>query len=94
LIDRAWTYDLDASFHEIIAGFSGNAFLIQAIQQHNRLRRLIEYGGYGRLERVKAWAAEHLAVLHALQRGHLKHAAESMRQHLTNAMKATQTANH
>ncbi len=31
-----------ASFHETIAGFSGNAFLIQSIQQHNRLRRLIE----------------------------------------------------
>ncbi len=88
-IDRAWTYDLDASFHETIAGFSGNAFLVQAIQQHNRLRRLIEYGGYGKLERVKAWAGEHLAILDALQRGSLRRAAESMRLHLSNAMKAT-----
>jgi len=93
-IDRAWTYDLDASFHETIAGFSGNAFLIQSIQQHNRLRRLIEYGGYGRIERVKAWAAEHLAILDGLQRGRFKRAAEQMRRHLTNAMKMTLSARH
>lgn len=90
-IDRSWTYDLDASFHEKIAAFSGNAFLIQAIQQHNRLRRLIEYGGYGRFERIKSWAGEHLAILDALQRGRLKRASEHMRQHLTNAMEATLT---
>jgi DNA-binding GntR family transcriptional regulator len=89
-VDRAWTYDLDASFHEIIAGFSGNAFLIQAIQQQNRLRRLIEYGGYSRLERIKAWAKEHLAILDALQCGRFERAAECMRHHLTNAMNATQ----
>jgi DNA-binding GntR family transcriptional regulator len=93
-VDRAWTYDLDASFHESIAGFSGNAFVIQAIRQHNRLRRLIEYGGYGQLERVKAWAAEHLAILQALRRGHLKRAAEHMRQHLTNAMNTILAAKH
>jgi DNA-binding GntR family transcriptional regulator len=90
-IDRAWTYDLDASFHETIAGFSGNAFIIQSIQQHNRLRRLIEYGGYSRLERVKAWASEHLAILDALQRGSLKRAAEYMRRHLANAMSAIES---
>jgi DNA-binding GntR family transcriptional regulator len=84
-VDRAWTYDLDASFHETIAGFSGNAFLIQAMQQQNRLRRLIEYGGYSRLERVKTWAKEHLAILDALQRGRFERAAERMQRHLTNA---------
>ena len=88
-IDSMWTYDLDASFHETIAGFSGNTFLIQSIQQHNRLRRLIEYRGYGRQERVKAWAAEHLVILDALQRGLPKRAADGMRRHLTNAMNAT-----
>lgn len=90
-IDRAWTYELDASFHETIAGFSGNAFLIQSIQQHNRLRRLIEYQGYARIERVRAWASEHLAILDALQRGALKSAADRMRHHLTNAMIATKS---
>ena len=90
-IDRTWTYDLDSSFHETIAGFSGNAFIIQSIQQHNRLRRLIEYGGYGRLERVKAWASEHLAILDALQRGSLKRASERMRRHLANAMSTIET---
>jgi DNA-binding GntR family transcriptional regulator len=91
-IDRAWTYELDASFHETIAGFSGNVFLIQAIEQHNRLRRLIEIGGYGRFARVGGWAREHLAILEALQRGRLKRAAEQMRLHLSNAMKATVAA--
>jgi DNA-binding GntR family transcriptional regulator len=88
-VDRGWTYDLDASFHEVIASFSGNAFLIQAIQQQNRLRRLIEYGGYSRLERVKTWAKEHLAILDALRRGQFERAAECMRRHLTNAMSTT-----
>jgi DNA-binding GntR family transcriptional regulator len=89
-VDRGWIYDLDASFHEIIATFSGNAFLIQAIQKQNRLRRLIEYGGYTRLERVKTWAKEHLAILDALQREQFERTAECMRCHLTNAMHATQ----
>jgi DNA-binding GntR family transcriptional regulator len=94
LVDRAWTYDLDASFHEIIAGFSGNAFLIQVIQQHNRLRCLVEYGGYGRLERIRAWASEHLAILDALRLRRPRRAAEEMRRHLTNAMNATVTSKH
>ncbi len=89
-VDRAWSYDLDASFHETIAGFSGNAFLIQAIRQQNCLRRLIEYGGYGRLERVRTWAQEHMAILDALQRGRFERAAECMRRHLTKAMNTTQ----
>jgi DNA-binding GntR family transcriptional regulator len=91
-LDRGSTYDLDASFHEKIAGFSGNAFLLQAIQQHNRLRRLAEYKGYSRLERVRAWAGEHLAILDALQRGRFKRASERMRQHLSNAQDAIHVA--
>jgi DNA-binding GntR family transcriptional regulator len=88
-IDRTRTYDPDASFHETIASVSGNVFLIQAIQQHNRLRRMIEIGGYDHFERVKAWASEHLSILDALQRGRLNGAAKQMSQHLTNAMVAT-----
>jgi len=89
-IDRAWIYELDAAFHETIAGFSGNAFLIQAMQQQNRLRRLIEHGDLSRLERVKSWAQEHLAILDALRRGRFERAAECMRRHLTNALSASQ----
>jgi len=34
---------LDTEFHETIASFTHNSFFIQAIQQQNRLRRLMEY---------------------------------------------------
>ncbi len=88
-VDATWTYDLDASFHETIATFSGNVFLLQAIQQHNRLRRMIEIGGYEHYERVHTWATEHLHILDALQRNRLKGASKLMREHLSNAMVAT-----
>lgn len=87
-VDRAWIYDIDAAFHETIAAASHNPFFIQATQHINRLRRLIEYGGYGRIERVRAWVGEHLAILDALERGSQRKASNLMRRHLANARDA------
>ena len=78
-------FETDATFHEMLAAFSGNVFFLQAVQQQNRLRRTLEFGGYGNRRRVRDWCREHLDIIEAVMAGNLHRAAESMREHLTNA---------
>ena len=87
-VDARQIFDTDAHFHETIAGFSGNVFLLQAIQQQNRLRRLLEFGGYVNRRRVRDWCREHLAIIDAVAAGDNARAAEVMRLHLGNAFSA------
>lgn len=87
-VDRRQLFDTDAQFHEMIAGFSGNAFFVQAVQQQNRLRRLLEFAGYGNRRRVRDWCREHLAILSALAAGDNARAAQIMRDHLEHALAA------
>ncbi len=77
-------FEVDADFHATIAGFSNNSHVIQAIHHHNRLRRVVEYRGYGDGTRVEAWIAEHLRVIDALERGRFESAAKLMAAHLDN----------
>lgn len=81
-------FETDAQFHEMLAEFSGNPFLLQAIQQQNRLRRLLEFGGYLNRRRVRDWCREHLAILDAVALGDHAKAAQLMERHLSNALKA------
>lgn len=78
-------YKIDASFHEMLAGFTRNSFFVQAIQQQNRLRHLLEYRGYVSRERVTEWCEEHLAIIDALSKGQRKKASLLLRQHLIQA---------
>lgn len=78
-------FETDASFHELLAEASGNLFVLQAIQQQNRLRRLLEFGSYHNKRRVKEWCEEHIAILDALRDGNVQHAADLMRAHLQYA---------
>lgn len=87
-VDARQLFDTDAHFHETIAGFSGNIFLLQSIQQQNRLRRLLEFGGYVNRRRVRDWCREHLAILDAVAAGDSARAAELMLAHLGNAYRA------
>ncbi|WP_423295608.1 GntR family transcriptional regulator [Ancylobacter sp. VNQ12] len=87
-VDARQLFDTDAHFHETIAGFSGNIFLLQSIQQQNRLRRLLEFGGYVNRRRVRDWCREHLAILDAVAAGDNTRAAELMLAHLGNAYRA------
>ncbi len=75
-------FETDASFHELLAEASGNLFVLQAIQQQNRLRRLLEFGSYHNKRRVKEWCEEHVAILDALRDNKAQQAAELMRAHL------------
>ncbi len=78
-------FELDASFHEIIAECSGNTFLLQSIQHQNRLRRLLEFTSYNNERRVREWCQEHLRIITALQEGNRNRAAELMKNHLEKA---------
>lgn len=78
-------FEANAEFHETLANWSGNRFIVQAIRRIDALRRLIEYGqAMDRLPRRRA-AVEHLAILDALARQDLLSAANLLRDHLNNA---------
>ena len=87
-IDAMQLFETDATFHEMLAEFSGNIFFLQAIQQQNRLRRLLEFGGYGNRRRVRDWCQEHLSIIEAVAEGDLEQAAKVMREHLSHAFNA------
>ena len=78
-------FETDAAFHELLAEASGNLFVVQAIQQQNRLRRLLEFGSYHNKRRVKEWCEEHVAIIDALRENKQEQAAELMRKHLQYA---------
>jgi len=87
--DRARLFHIDSEFHELVASFSRNVFILQAVQQQNRLRRLAEYEGYANQRRLRAWCREHLAIIDALLAGDRPRASELMRRHLVNASRNT-----
>jgi len=92
-IAPGWIFRIDAEFHELIAAFSGNAFVLQAIQNQNRMRRIFEYNGYANRRRISDWCREHLAIIDALERGNLKAASALMQKHLENATQAARAPN-
>jgi DNA-binding GntR family transcriptional regulator len=81
-------FHIDASFHEQLARMSGNSFVLAAVRQQNRLRRLIEYQGYRDVSRVHAWCREHVAIIDAVLRGSARKASALLSLHLTNATTA------
>ena len=78
-------FQTDASFHELIGSFSGNSFVLSAIRQQDRLRRLLEYQSYPDASRVRAWCLEHISVIDALLDGDRHLAARHLTKHLENA---------
>ncbi|SEF01047.1 transcriptional regulator, GntR family [Rhizobiales bacterium GAS188] len=81
-------FEADAAFHEMFAAFSGNVFFLQAIQQQNRLRRLLEFSGYTNRRRIRDWCKEHLAIIDAVSEGDFAAASQFMHEHLTHAYAA------
>ncbi|MFU2317040.1 GntR family transcriptional regulator [Rahnella sp. PCH160] len=84
-VDGRQIFETDATFHEMLAEFSGNIFVLQSIQQQNRLRRLLEFGSYTNKQRVREWCGEHVAIIDAVLEGRMQEAAEMMRSHLQSA---------
>lgn len=86
ILSRRDVFDIDASFHEMLARFSRNELVLGAIRQQNRLRRLMEYQSYPNFARVQAWCSEHLTVIDALLDDNRALASQCLSRHLHNAM--------
>lgn len=85
-IDPAQLFSTDSEFHEMLADFSGNIFFAQAVQQQNRLRKLLEFGTYVDRRRVREWCREHLLIIDAISRGDRQGAAAQLQEHLQHAL--------
>lgn len=83
---RKW-FEMNSDFHVAIAEWSQNRFVLQSIQQQNRLRRLLEYRGFIDPKRAVTSCQEHLAILAALRTGERAWAAQLMTRHLEVASK-------
>ena len=86
-VDGQRFIECNAEFHELLAAASGNGYILQAIQQQNRLRRLTEFHTVSNVERVKVSCQEHLAILDALEQGDNEWAATLLHRHLEVASK-------
>ena len=86
-VSHAEWFEVNAGFHEAVAGWSGNRFFLQAVRQQNSLRRLHEYAFFGNLapQRIEQSCREHLAILQALAAGSPAAAEARMRAHLEQA---------
>lgn len=80
---RAW-FSINSRFHEAIASWSSNRFLLDAVKRQNALRRLSEYREFHDLspQNVKRSLRDHLDILDAVAAGDLPWAASLMRRHL------------
>ena len=86
-VDGQRFFESNAEFHELLAAASGNTYILQAIQQQNRLRRLTEFHSASNVERVKVSCREHLAILDALEQGDNEWASTLLHRHLEVASK-------
>ncbi|MHB8908577.1 MAG: GntR family transcriptional regulator [Syntrophales bacterium] len=77
-------FEVGARFHEKIVACSGNVFFVEAVQQINRLRRLIEYNFKVDEPRLNRYH-DHMAILDLLEAGHHKEASDLLRHHLNQA---------
>jgi DNA-binding GntR family transcriptional regulator len=75
-------FELNAEFHEFVAGCSHNRFLEQAVINQNRLRRFFSYITVPAPERMRVSCSEHVAILDRLMVGEREHAATLLWRHL------------
>ncbi|KQO00509.1 hypothetical protein ASF01_06075 [Stenotrophomonas sp. Leaf70] len=79
-------FDINAHFHEMLAGFSGNRFVLESVRHHNQLRRVEEYRRHVHNPvNLSGPCQEHLAILQAVEAGDAELAALLMHQHLLKA---------
>ena len=86
--NSAELFRLDADFHLFLANCSQNRYVIQAMQQQNKLRRLLEYNSLLHAGRLRDSCMEHLEILESLVKGDRTRAANSMIIHLQKAKDA------
>jgi DNA-binding GntR family transcriptional regulator len=86
-IRRDQWFRINARFHEALASWSHNRFLVQAVRQQNNLRRMTEYADFEKLSeaRIHDACAEHIAILDALADGDIDFAEALLRRHIERA---------
>jgi DNA-binding GntR family transcriptional regulator len=79
-------FEMNAGFHEMLARFSRNRFIEQAVRQQNQLRRFDEYATFvNRSVNQMESCREHLEIMFALERDDRDWAAAQLRHHLSEA---------
>lgn len=83
-------FEMNTRFHEMLARFSGNRFILGAIRQQNQLRRFEEYATYVRRRAIQPTEScqEHLQIIKALESDDREWAAALLYNHLYRASKA------
>ena len=78
-------FEANSRFHETIALWSGNRFILHGVRRLDQLRRLVEYKQAIERPPRQIQAREHLAILDAIERLDYLRAATLMRDHLEGA---------
>jgi DNA-binding GntR family transcriptional regulator len=75
-------FEVNSDFHLMVAEFSANEFIIQAVKQQNKLRRISEYAITANPTRVRQSCEEHMMIIEALEQGEFLWASSLMERHL------------
>jgi DNA-binding GntR family transcriptional regulator len=78
-------FEANSRFHETVASWSGNRFIVQTVRRLDQLRRLVEYRQAAKRPARQEQAREHLAILAAIEQHDPIQAAALMRRHLEDA---------
>lgn len=78
-------FESNSRFHETLAEWGHNRFVLQSVRRINQLRRLIEYRQASQRVARQTQASEHLAILAAIEQHDFALAASLMRTHLDGA---------
>lgn len=78
-------FEANSHFHETLAEWSNNRFVLQSVRRINQLRRLVEYRQASRRGARHTQASEHLEILDAIEKQDFVLAASLMRSHLDGA---------
>lgn len=81
-------FEMNLRFHEMLAEFSGNRFVQQAMEQMNRLRKFEEFAAFLHSSAdLQSSVDEHLQVMEAIAQGETEWAATLMHRHLELALR-------
>lgn len=79
-------FEASCQFHETLAKWSNNRFILQGVRRADQLRRLVEYRHFTRDREFRHdQASEHLTILDAITEGKMKKAATLLQKHLEGA---------
>jgi DNA-binding GntR family transcriptional regulator len=78
-------FEANSRFHETLAAWSRNRFILQSVRRINQLRRLVEYRQAFQRDPRHTQAREHLEILRAIDAQDFMTAASLMRAHLDGA---------